>query len=362
MAGQSTTKYDEVSAAIRDGVIDGQYAPGQRIPTQVELAKMFGVSLFTIQRALGSLANDGFVHASTKNGTFVAQHLPHLCNYGLVTPGSWRWSRLFMAIRKAAEMLSNESLRFREYVTSQEAGNREDIRRLYRDIRGRRVGGLIFNGVMTDIVDTPILEQKVVPCVREQPRPKCDIPTVYLDIRGSFVNRAVEYLTARGCRRIAHLVVMVEEDTPLVDIAAWLKKTGIEVKPHWVHSIYPRINDKTTANIVNVLMHLQGDDRPDALLIHDDNLTEHAMAGLMTAGVKVPKDLEVVTHCNYPAPAPTSLPMKRLGFDCRLFLRKCIEVIEMERKGQTPPSLTLIPAIFEEELDISESALPGEDR
>jgi DNA-binding LacI/PurR family transcriptional regulator/DNA-binding transcriptional regulator YhcF (GntR family) len=355
----SRGKYRDVVSALRGSIVDGSYGPRSQLPTRPEMVGAFGVCNATIQRAFSELAADGFIQ-TRPSGTFVVDHPPHLCNYGVVTAAAGRWSRFCMAVHQAAGMLQSETVRFSEYVTSREVGARENVKRLCRDVCDHRVGALVLLSSLVDVEGTPALEQKGVPRVRGQSLPESDIPAVCMDVLGSFLNRAVEYLTSRGRRRIAHLWV-TNDNRPLKEIMAWLRGTGIDVRPYWVHSIWPKSRDETTANVVNVLMQLDGDKRPDALIIHDDNLIDHATAGLMAAGVKVPEDLEVVTHYNYPSVAPTVLPMTRLGFDCRMFLRKCLELIEAQRRGETPPPVTYIPALFENEIERLPSSLQGGD-
>jgi len=129
-----------------------------------------------------------------------------------------------------------------------------------------------------------------------------------------FARRAVEYLRGRGRRRIAH----VRGDAVHVDPVAFskeLKRLGGEVRPYWVHLVPVGVNFRSASEIVNLLMQLEGGKRPDALVIHDDNMIEPVTAGLLRAGVKVPDDLEIVAHTNWPAPVASQLPMTRLGFD-----------------------------------------------
>jgi GntR family phosphonate transport system transcriptional regulator len=63
--------------AIRDHLADeiakGHYAPGDRLPTEGDLAGRFGVNRHTVRRALADLAERGTVHARRGAGVFV-QH------------------------------------------------------------------------------------------------------------------------------------------------------------------------------------------------------------------------------------------------------------------------------------------------
>jgi len=65
--------YDGFVEAIDSGVLK----PGQKLPTETALAELLPVSIGTIQRALGSLVNEGLVVRRRGAGSFVA-HPQHL--------------------------------------------------------------------------------------------------------------------------------------------------------------------------------------------------------------------------------------------------------------------------------------------
>ncbi len=56
-------------------IAQGHYAPGDRLPTEAQLAERFGVNRHTVRRALGALAEEGIVHAKRGAGVFV-RHIP----------------------------------------------------------------------------------------------------------------------------------------------------------------------------------------------------------------------------------------------------------------------------------------------
>jgi GntR family phosphonate transport system transcriptional regulator len=65
--------------AIRDTLAEeiahGHYAPGDRLPTEAQLAARFAVNRHTVRRALAALAESGTVHARRGAGVFV-EHRP----------------------------------------------------------------------------------------------------------------------------------------------------------------------------------------------------------------------------------------------------------------------------------------------
>lgn len=67
-----TLFYDEVIALVERLVAERNLAPGDLLPTQIELAELAGVSLITVRRALEELERAGRVRRHQGVGTFLA--------------------------------------------------------------------------------------------------------------------------------------------------------------------------------------------------------------------------------------------------------------------------------------------------
>jgi DNA-binding FadR family transcriptional regulator len=66
------TLSDEVSSKLREQIIAGVYRPGDRLPIEPELMKLFGVGRSTIREAIRALSNSGILSVQQGVGTFVA--------------------------------------------------------------------------------------------------------------------------------------------------------------------------------------------------------------------------------------------------------------------------------------------------
>lgn len=55
--------WTSIAATLTGEVAEGLYGPGDRLPTESELALRFGVNRHTVRRALAALAEAGLVHA-----------------------------------------------------------------------------------------------------------------------------------------------------------------------------------------------------------------------------------------------------------------------------------------------------------
>jgi len=68
-------RYRQLKAHILESIQAGRLRPRDRVPSEQELVRRFGVSRMTANRALRELASDGVVVRHTGVGTFVAEAL-----------------------------------------------------------------------------------------------------------------------------------------------------------------------------------------------------------------------------------------------------------------------------------------------
>ena len=63
--------YHQLQHALREAIEAGRWAPGQRLPGERELMRLYGVSRTTVREALEALERDGLVSRQQGRGTFV---------------------------------------------------------------------------------------------------------------------------------------------------------------------------------------------------------------------------------------------------------------------------------------------------
>lgn len=61
----------QIAASIRAAILTGELEPGSQLPPGHELAKFFGVSRMTVQTAIRTLRDEGFVRSRTGSGVYV---------------------------------------------------------------------------------------------------------------------------------------------------------------------------------------------------------------------------------------------------------------------------------------------------
>lgn len=67
--------YKSVYDALKGQIDTGQIRPGEKLPTENELAEIFEVSRITVQKAMGMLVQEGYVIRRPGRGSFAAEHI-----------------------------------------------------------------------------------------------------------------------------------------------------------------------------------------------------------------------------------------------------------------------------------------------
>jgi DNA-binding LacI/PurR family transcriptional regulator len=351
-AGRPPHRRDSLVAELRRRILRGELPPGSRLPSRLTLTRQFNSAIPTVQDAVQCLVRDGFVETQGTRGTYVAEHPPHLCTYGLVLPRLRAETRFFGAIRAAArDVFNSESRRLRLF--SPETARVDDpvAGELNDDVAHHRLAGVIVTWPNSELAGSPLFSAdcdvpRVVIGGASRPDGHAVTPAVVLNIQ-TFFERAMDRLIARGRRKIAHLRLAAhDQKNPLI---LMLQQRGLEYRPYWHQRLGGSLYE-AARGVAHLIMSLAPADRPDGLIVSDDNLVEHAQAGLADAGVRVPDEVDVIAHCNWPEPPASVLPVTRLGFDSIAVMRTCTRLIDEQRGGRATPQKISVDPVFEEEL------------
>ena len=112
-----TPLYVQLMDTVEKDIKSGRYKPGDKIMTESEMAKTYGVSLITVRKAIGSLMEKGLVVRKQGKGTFVTkpkfsrnikrlQSFSEMCEQMGVVLGHICWKiRLWMQMKRLRQGL-----------------------------------------------------------------------------------------------------------------------------------------------------------------------------------------------------------------------------------------------------------------
>lgn len=356
-------KHGQILAELRGKIVSGEWPAGTRLPIRLELARDYKTTVVTVQKALHRLIEDGFVVARGRIGTFVSDVLPHLSHYALAFPSRPHqvgWTHIhdnFLKLRDELEAEGDRKIPI--YLDVGDEGVPVDARPLLVDARARKLAGVVFVSpaplTAHSLLDDPNLFLSAFAANCPHPR----LPVANTTV-STFVTRAVERLAEMRRKSVAVIVSATSANTSTEYrefLPAAIASKGMTTRPHWIIPIHPATPQGARA-VVQLLFDRDAKHRPDALIISDDHLVEEAVAGLLAADVRVPSEVEVIAHCNYPFLPASVLPVTWLGFDLRRVLRICLDLIDRQRAGERVPPVTAVSAQFANEVLTPVSAQP----
>lgn len=73
--GSGIALWRQIQQSIQRDIAESVFRPGDRLPTEFELAAQFGVNRHTVRRALGELEEKGLIRVEQGRGTFVREQV-----------------------------------------------------------------------------------------------------------------------------------------------------------------------------------------------------------------------------------------------------------------------------------------------
>jgi DNA-binding LacI/PurR family transcriptional regulator len=323
--GSTGLRYQFIRDAIREELESRQFNPGDRLPSDADLAKRFDVSRLTVIRALRELEVAGLLQRRAGSGTFVtsvAQPSTHV--FGLLMPdlGDGEvFEPICQGIVRAGEALHHRLLWGGAHASGQD--KEQQAEDLCRYLVSRKVTGVFFapvemtsnqDEVNSRIADT--LTSAGIPivlidrCIRRYPeRSRYDL--VGIDNRRAGY-RMTKHLIEAGCRRVAFAYRVGSAPTVEARMAGYrdaLWRHGIADCPDLMFELDLADSDRV-AELAREL-------RPDGVVCANDFTAAHLMHNLLKIGVRVPDDLRLVGINDVKYASFLPVPLTTLHQPCR---------------------------------------------
>jgi DNA-binding LacI/PurR family transcriptional regulator len=355
MASVELSKRAQVLTSFKQRLRSGKWRNGSRLPTRTQLIKTFKVSPVTLQLVIDDLMQEGFVQSRGREGTFAAASPPFARNFGFVLGGlseerhNWvhYWRVLEAEATKAFSGTEKQAL----YYYGIEKPLSVEIERLRQDIEAQRLAGVFFSNMPNFLMNSALLTQKHTPLVAVGSSRAKNLSIIKLGT-DRFFDSALRAISAAGRRRVGLITPWEDPREHLAEFTALAGQFGLQTHPRWCqyapHSIGGR---RWAANAAQAIA--SGVERPDALVIYDDNLIESTMAGMQAAGCAVPCDCLVVAHSNFPWPIASPYPLIRIGVNITEVVKSAVAEID-RRQGGAPPCEIHIPLQTQSEVPDSQ--------
>ncbi len=317
-------KYETVLEDLRDAIASGRFPPGQRLPSELELVKRYGVSRPTVGHALRDLMQEGLVTRRAGSGTYVrSPSLQTVYVFGLLIPDLGEGEIIepvCQGLSQATHYVHHELLWGRTTPNSPKAMQVEELCAQFIE---RKVSGVFFAPLeLTDAKDdinrrvAHTIDVAGIPIVLID-RDLCPFPQrSKFDLVGIDNRRAgyvlTEHLLKLGLRRIGFFGR--PNSAPTLDdrVAGYreaLQQYGAPSKARFVTWGDP--SDRT------LVQQLLADIQPEAFVCGNDRTAAVLMQTLTALGVPIPENVRIVGVDNVRWANLLPVPLTTLCQPCR---------------------------------------------
>jgi len=140
---ENQTKYSMLKAYLKDEILMGNIRPGEKIPSENNLAERFSLSRQTVRKAISVLVHEGFLYTRQGKGTFCKDRTAgrrESRNIGVVTTyiSEYIFPRVIQGIDK---VLSENGY---SIILKNTGNSIEKEASCLDDLLGKDIGGLII--------------------------------------------------------------------------------------------------------------------------------------------------------------------------------------------------------------------------
>ncbi|GAB2551896.1 GntR family transcriptional regulator [Gracilibacillus alcaliphilus] len=298
------TKYSIVKDAIKSQILDGTFQPHQKISSESELMKQFGVSRHTVRLAIGDLVNQGWLYREQGAGTFCADRSKEQSasainpkRIALIT--TYVSDYIFPSIIRGAEAyLSNNGYQVSLFSTN---NNHENERKFLESILSQHFDGVIIEPTRSAISNPNInyylnLERQRIPYLMinsyyDELEP---FHIVVDDEKGGFIQ--TEHLIELGHRNILGFFKN-DDNQGTKRMKGYLRahrKHQIEIQPNNIVTYTTEEKATKPLEVLQQVLQEPQEKRPTAIVCYNDELAIKLLEVLRQASLRVPKDISMV--------------------------------------------------------------------
>ncbi len=326
-------RYDRVTQQLLDEI--SHMSPNTRIPSRTQLGEKYGVTRTTIDKAISSLTNKGYLYSVKGSGTYVTpQSKISVLNenngpltWGVIMPDIMYG--LYTAILRGVSDIANlNNISVTIFNTDNDAKRQHEYVKMLVD---SGVNGVIIIPAITDefIPETyALLREKHIPFVfcNRNIESMPEVPFVCSNnFYGAYIG--VKHLIAQGYKKIAFLSKkryssMLERYHGYI---AALLEHGCEVCSKFIIMQY---NDEDALDDYKVSKELfEGEDHPDGIFCAYEGMVPQLYKALEDLNLKVSDDVGIISYdssniCDTLSPRLTAVSFQsyQAGYQSALIL------------------------------------------
>jgi GntR family transcriptional regulator of arabinose operon len=304
MSDKAKSKHRSIYDHLRNAIASGEYAVGQRVPTEAELGAHFDASRLTVSRAMRELERQGFLVRRRGAGTFVRRrHSIDRNLFGLIVPigepGKSIFGRMCGEMARVGQA-SGFGLLWGDSLSAEAEVQIQRAEKLCQECVARRVAGVFFaplevpgnrfaiNQTIADSLRAAGITVVLVDRDIYDYPDRSQFDLVGIDNRRS-AYVVTKHLLDLGCRRIDFIAGPMTVATVTARIQGYqdaLIRHGITPDPRRI--------DRSDVHKRELIQERIRTTDAEAFICVNDYTAALVMHQLSAAGIRVPQDIRLV--------------------------------------------------------------------
>jgi len=337
----STSIYLQFKESLKKMVLEKNLHPGDKIPSERDLAEQYGVCRITMNKAVSELVTEGLLYREKGKGTFVASHkrkklaedrkrigVSFLDIYNITHP---YFSKLVNSINASCNKNGYSLQVFSTHASE------IDKSPFISAIKSGHLSGVLLASRM-GLKNILLLKEMNVPFVWvNHDIPEEDINCVLVDYFSATFN-AIKHLIGLGHKRIGLIRGSKDNRDTILSLSGYkfiLEEQGIDFDINLVRGT--AFTEEMGYMAMNELLNLS--QPPTAVYAIDDSLAAGAMKAIAEKGLRIPDDTAIVgcgnllsAYSTEPSLTTLDIHLEKLG---ELALEMLLKMIEKKKVEET---------------------------
>ena len=307
---------------------------GDMLPTEQELADKYSISYMTLRRVVDVMAREGRVKRYQGKGTIITNRLstgeiaivvrPLLLTHSMSSYYKQTSNLLITEMQK-----QNPKWQIKLHVgkhVEEELDFPPTLNLLEPEVCSILRGVFSLNALFGYESG---LEEFGIPFVSLALTDKTSEHRVGFDY-DALLGQAMKHLVDAGCKKIGLIGhnprYLYKDDGKTVEITRnSIKGYGSDCQKEWISLIGHNLCEQQGYELFMNMWHQA--DRPDGIFISDDVVCCGVLRAILQLGIKIPKDLKIISQANKTTVFPFHLPVTRVEFDLVTQVRRAVDMM-----------------------------------
>lgn len=302
---KSGAKYQILFETLKEGIQQGKYGGGEKLPGETELAQTYGFSRQTVRQALSLLEQEGLIQRRQGSGTYVkelAVRKKRSWNVGVMA--TYISEYIFPPVlRGIEEELSANGFFPMISATKNRVDNERQILEGYLD---KQIDGLIVEGTKSALPNPNLalyekLRERGIPVVffnGYYPALENTVSVTMNDKRGG--QEAVNYLASRGHKKIGAIFKGddMQGTQRYAGYLAGMLENNLLLRDEWVLWYNSESKDQIFATEEGKELVLKALADCTAVICYNDEIAAKLVHALLEKGISIPGQKAVLSFDN----------------------------------------------------------------